>query len=71
MRLGKATRYWGMWEGAEQRFVFRGDQLSGLASYAGTLLHEIGHMTSGTIDGTLDFQSKLSRLLGITAAPAR
>jgi hypothetical protein len=32
--------------------------------------HEIGHMTSGTLDGTLDFESELSHLLGITAAAA-
>jgi hypothetical protein len=36
----------------------------------GTLLHEIGHMTSATMDGTLDFESELSHLLGITAAAA-
>jgi hypothetical protein len=27
-------------------------------------------MTSGTIDGSLDFESELSRLLGVTAAAA-
>lgn len=60
----------GVWEGAEQRIVIRRDQLTQLASYAGTLLHEIGHMLSGTLDGTLDFESELSRLLGIAAAAA-
>lgn len=34
---------------AEQGF-FR-DQLSSFASYAGILLHEIGHMTSGATKG--------------------
>lgn len=28
------------------------------------------HMTSGTPDGSLDFESELSRLLGVTAAAA-
>jgi hypothetical protein len=60
----------GVWEAAERRIVIRRDQTSALASYAGTLLHEIGHMVSGTHDGTLDFESELSRLLGMTAAAA-
>jgi hypothetical protein len=60
----------GVWEGAEQQIVIRRDQLTGLSSYAGTLLHEIGHMLSGTQDGTLDFETELSRLLGIAAAAA-
>ena len=60
----------GVWEAAEQRIVIRRDQLSGLARYAGTLLHEIGHMASGTVDGTLNFETELSRLLGMAAAVA-
>jgi hypothetical protein len=60
----------GLWERSEQRIVIRRDQMADLASYAGTLLHEIGHMTSGTTDGTLDFECELSRLLGETAAAA-
>jgi hypothetical protein len=60
----------GVWEGASQQIVIRRDQLEGLASYAGTLLHEIGHMTSRANDGTLEFESELSRLLGMTAAAA-
>jgi len=60
----------GIWDGAERRIVIRRDQLTTLAHYAGTLLHEIGHMISGTQDGSLDFESELSRLLGVTAAAA-
>jgi hypothetical protein len=58
----------GIWESAERRVVIRRDQLSGIASYAGTLLHEIGHMVSGSSDGTLDFEVVLSELLGRVAA---
>jgi hypothetical protein len=58
----------GVWDPAEGRIVIRRDQLSGIASYAGTLLHEIGHMVSGTSDGTLDFERVLSELLGRVAA---
>ena len=57
----------GVWESAERRIVIRRDQLSGIASYAGTLLHEIGHMVSGTSDGTLEFERVLSELLGQVA----
>lgn len=71
MRLSEAgDPVLGIWEAAERRIVIRRDQLVDLSRYAGTLLHEIGHMTSGTMDGTLDFESELSRLLGVTAAVA-
>jgi hypothetical protein len=30
----------------------------------------VGHMTSGATDGSLDFESEISRLLGMTAAAA-
>ena len=56
------------WEPAERRIVVRRDQLNGIASYAGTLLHEIGHMVSGTSDGTLDFEQVLTELLGRVAS---
>lgn len=58
----------GVWESSERRIVVRRDQLSGIASYAGTLLHEIGHMVSGCSDGTLEFEQVLSELLGRVAA---
>lgn len=69
MRLNDAgSPVLGVWESGERRIVIRRDQLSGIASYAGTLLHEIGHMVSGTADGTLDFERVLSELLGRVAA---
>jgi hypothetical protein len=60
----------GVWEVHEGRIVVRRDQPRELARFAGTLLHEVGYMLSGTIDGTLEFESELSRLLGATAAAA-
>jgi hypothetical protein len=57
----------GVWEPGERRIVIRRDQLIGIASYAGTLLHEIGHMVSGTSDGTLAFEQVLSEMLGRVA----
>jgi hypothetical protein len=69
MRLNDAgSPVLGIWESAERRIVIRRDQLSGIASYAGTLLHEIGHLVSGSSDGTLDFEQVLSELLGRVAA---
>jgi hypothetical protein len=71
MRLSdKGDPVLGLWEAHEGRIVIRRDQLGDLAHYAGTLLHEVGHMVSGTPDGTLEFESELSRLLGITATAA-
>jgi hypothetical protein len=43
---------------------------SGLAGFAATFLHEVGHMASGTSEGTIDFENELSRLLGLAAAVA-
>ena len=60
----------GVWEETERRIVVRRDQLSSLARFAAVLLHEIGHMVSGTIDGTMAFEHELSRLLGLAAATA-
>ncbi|MGH3266442.1 MAG: hypothetical protein ACRDNW_27825 [Trebonia sp.] len=71
MRLsGAGDPVLGIWEAAQHRIVIRRDQLRDLSHFAGTLLHEIGHMASGTADGTLDFETELSRLLGLTAATA-
>ena len=60
----------GVWEEADNRIVVRRDQLSSLARFAATFLHEIGHMASGTTDGTTAFEHELSRLLGLAAAAA-
>lgn len=60
----------GVWEPIEHRIVIRRDTLQDLGKYAGTLLHEITHMDSGTHDGTLDFESELTSLLGVLAAQA-
>jgi hypothetical protein len=59
----------GMWDPAGQRIIIRRDQLRTLAAFAGTLLHELGHATSGTTDGTMEFEDELTRLLGQIASP--
>jgi hypothetical protein len=60
----------GVWEEADRRIVVRRDRLSSLASFAAAFLHEIGHMASGTADGTMAFERELSRLLGLAAVAA-
>ena len=60
----------GMWLAAEHGdYIFHDAQTSPLHQEH-IIVHEIGHMVSGTQDGTLDFETELSRLLGITAAAA-
>jgi hypothetical protein len=60
----------GLWEAAEHRIVIRRDQLSALAGFAASFLHEVGHMASGSTDRTIDFENELSRLPGLAAAAA-
>lgn len=57
----------GVCEASEKRIVVRRDQLASLTQYAGTLLHEIGHLRSGTPDGSLEFEHELTCLLGAVA----
>jgi hypothetical protein len=60
----------GVWEETQRRIVIRRDQISSLANFASTLLHELGHMISGTADGTLAFEDEFTWLLGLTATAA-
>jgi hypothetical protein len=60
----------GVWEPQHRRIVIRRDQLAGLATYAGTLLHEVVHQRSNTGDATLEFEQQLTDLLGKIAARA-
>ena len=57
----------GLWQPTEQTIVVRRDQLTSLATFAGVLLHELGHALSGQTDGSLAFETELTRLLGIVA----
>jgi hypothetical protein len=60
----------GVWDTAQRAIVIKRSQLASLASYAGTLLHEAAHATSGAVDDTRDFESVLTHYLGQTAAGA-
>lgn len=70
MRLG-ATGYAeaaGLWEPKERRIVIKRGQLRSLLAYAGTLLHEVAHATSGTPDISAGFEDALTAELGELAA---
>lgn len=65
MRPGMAERELGLWDG--QRIIIRRDQLRSPRRWAGTLLHEIVHATTGHDDATLLFEEALTDLLGHVA----
>jgi hypothetical protein len=62
MGYSKAT---GLWEKYNQRIIIKRDQLRNLKSYAGTLLHEIGHAKSDAGDVSREFENELTNLLGL------
>jgi len=63
---GVATR--GLWEPSSGTIIILRSQLRTLASFAGTLLHEIAHAKSGYGDVTREFENELTAMLGTTAA---
>ena len=67
---GGAREAVGAWEEASGQVVVRRDQLASLATYAGTLLHEITHAASGAGDVSRAFESALTEVLGGIAATA-
>jgi len=58
----------GLWDEEQGRIVIRRDQLRGLPTYAGTLLHEVTHARSQTPDVSSDFEDALTHTLGAVAA---
>jgi hypothetical protein len=54
----------GIWEASNGRIIIKRDQLQNLIDYAGTLLHETAHAISGATDISLQFELKLTELLG-------
>jgi hypothetical protein len=54
----------GVWEGSTGRIIIKRDQLRNLRDYAGTLLHETAHATSGASDISEEFETTLTQLLG-------
>lgn len=60
----------GVWDSQLQSIVIKRDQLRSLQEFAGTLLHEAAHATTGAVDATRHFESVLTEYLGQTAAAA-
>jgi hypothetical protein len=60
----------GLWDGETSSIVIRRDQLGSLQNFAGVLLHEIAHASTGYDDVTRDFENELTRSLGLAAAVA-
>jgi hypothetical protein len=58
----------GLWDPASSSIVIKRSQLKTLPAFAGTLLHEIAHARSGYGDVTRDFETELTRMLGVVAA---
>lgn len=71
MRLSEAgAQVVGVWDEQQHRIIVRRDQLGSLPAYAGTVLHELAHAQSGTVDNSLAFEDALTEVLGQVAATA-
>lgn len=57
----------GLWEPTQGRIIIKRSQLVSLASFTGTLLHEITHARTGYADVTREFETALTNLLGKVA----
>ncbi|MDA8201300.1 MAG: hypothetical protein M0Z49_00770 [Chloroflexi bacterium] len=60
----------GTWDEATGEIVIRRDQLASMATYAGTLLHEVTHARTQTADVTRDFEDALTKTTGSVAQKA-
>lgn len=54
----------GAWDAQIPAIVIKRTQLASLRSFAGTLLHELAHSKTGTVDCTRAFENALTRYLG-------
>jgi hypothetical protein len=68
MRLEGLEEAVGVWEPCEERIVIKRSQLRSLRDYAGTLLHETAHATSGAIDVSPRFEDELTTSLGTVSS---
>ena len=54
----------GVWDSSIPAIVIKRGKLASLIGYAATLLHEIGHATTGAVDATREFERVLTDYLG-------
>jgi hypothetical protein len=66
MRLmeGRYQEAVGLWEEAEGQIIVKRTQLQSLATFAGTVLHELAHALSHAPDVSIEFEQKLTEELG-------
>jgi len=57
----------GYWDAGSGQIVIKREQLASIAAYAGTLLHELTHVTSRMPDVSGEFEEALTRTLGRVA----
>lgn len=55
----------GIWEEHSGRIIIKKTQLKNLKSFAGILLHEVAHATSGANDISGEFEDELTKYLGV------
>jgi len=60
----------GVWDSSIRAIVIKRSRLASVSGYAATLLHEVAHAISGTVDATREFESVLTNYLGRTATVA-
>lgn len=60
----------GLWDPSASTIIVKRSTLGDLSTYAGTLLHESAHASSGRPDVNRGFEDELTRLLGILASRA-
>lgn len=69
MRIGRDDTE-GVWDPELDAIVVKRAKLKSVRSYAGTLLHELAHATTGAHDVTREFENVLTRFLGETSTAA-
>jgi hypothetical protein len=57
----------GVWDSSIRAIVIKRGCLASVSRYAATLLHELAHAISGTVDATREFEAVLTDYLGRTA----
>jgi Zn-dependent protease with chaperone function len=60
----------GVWDVTSGCIVIKRSALSSATEYAGVLLHEVAHATTGALDATRNFENVLTDYLGSTGSRA-
>ena len=60
----------GVWDPSIPAIVIKRSELATLVRYASTLLHEVAHATTGTVDATREFEGVLTTYLGQVSVAA-